>query len=98
MDTNHPAGTPREGYPVEIQALWIRLLQQLEKISSGDDRGKWGGLAERAVASLEKFFWLKDKGWLADVLLAKPGVAAREAVSYTHLDVYKRQGRNDRRS
>ena len=79
MDTNHPAGTPREGYPVEIQALWIRLLQQLEKISSGDDRGKWGGLAERAVASLEKFFWLKDKGWLADVLLAKPGVAAREA-------------------
>ncbi len=26
MDTNHPACTPREGYPVEIQALWIRLL------------------------------------------------------------------------
>jgi len=34
MDTNHPAGTPREGYPVEIQALWIRLLRQLEKISA----------------------------------------------------------------
>ncbi len=32
MDTNHPAGTPREGYPVEIQALWIRLLRLLEKI------------------------------------------------------------------
>ncbi|MGA2281476.1 MAG: amylo-alpha-1,6-glucosidase [Verrucomicrobiota bacterium] len=79
MDTNHPACTPREGYPVEIQALWIRLLRQLEKISSGDDRKKWGGLAERATTSLEKFFWLKDKGWPADVLLAKPGVAAREA-------------------
>jgi glycogen debranching enzyme/glycosidase len=79
MDTNHPAGTPREGYPVEIQALWIRLLRQLEKISGGDDRKKWGGLAERAVTSLENFFWLKDKGWPADVLLAKPGVAAREA-------------------
>jgi predicted glycogen debranching enzyme len=79
MDTNHPAGTPREGYPVEIQALWIRLLRQLEKISGGDDRKKWGGLAERAANSLEKFFWLKDKGWPADVLLAKPGVAAREA-------------------
>src|SRR5206468_712694 len=26
MDTNFPAGTPREGYPVEIQVLWIRLL------------------------------------------------------------------------
>ena len=34
MDTNHPAGTPREGYPVEIQVLWIRLLRLLEKISA----------------------------------------------------------------
>src|SRR5208282_4883116 len=80
MDTNHPAGTPREGYPVEIQALWIRLLRQLEKISGGDDREKWGRLAERAATSLEKFFWLEDKGWPADVLLAKRGVAAREAI------------------
>ncbi len=22
MDTDHPAGTPRQGYPIEIQALW----------------------------------------------------------------------------
>ena len=29
MDTNYPAGTPREGYPVEIQALWVRCLRQL---------------------------------------------------------------------
>ena len=32
MDTNYPAATPREGYPVEIQALWIRLLRQLERL------------------------------------------------------------------
>ena len=31
MDTNYPAGTPREGYPVEIQVLWIRLLRQAGK-------------------------------------------------------------------
>ena len=79
MDTDRPAGTPREGYPVEIQSLWIRLLRQLEKISGGDEQNKWGGLAERATASLEKFFWLETKGWFADALLAKPGVAAREA-------------------
>ncbi len=116
MDTNHPAGTPREGYPVEIQALWIRLLRQLEKISAtgsatgqrggksfgvtpsggkaanehqgrvnaelqtvSAEQKKWRDLADRALASLEKFFWLEDKGWPADVLLAKPGVAAREA-------------------
>ena len=34
MDTNYPAGTPREGYPVEIQVLWIRLLRQLGKNSA----------------------------------------------------------------
>jgi glycogen debranching enzyme len=116
MDTNHPAGTPREGYPVEIQALWIRLLRQLEKISAtrsatgqrggksfgvppsggkaankhpdrvnaelqtvSAEQKKWRDLAGRALASLEKYFWLEEKGWFADVLLAKPGVTAREA-------------------
>ena len=29
MDTNYPACTPRQGYPVEIQVLWIRLLRQV---------------------------------------------------------------------
>jgi hypothetical protein len=29
MDTNYPACTPREGYPVEIQALWISALKFL---------------------------------------------------------------------
>jgi starch synthase (maltosyl-transferring) len=32
MDTNHPACTPREGYPIEIQAFWIRLLRQLDRL------------------------------------------------------------------
>lgn len=79
MDTDHPAGTPREGYPVEIQALWIRLLRQLEKISPGEDGKKWGELARQATASLEKYFWLEDQGWLADVLLARPSFPARDA-------------------
>ena len=73
MDTNFPASTPREGYPIEIQALWIRLLRQLEKISEGDERKKWGGLAERAMVSLEKFFWLEELGYYADLLIAKSG-------------------------
>ena len=30
MDTNYPAGTPREGYPIEIQALWYGALQIFE--------------------------------------------------------------------
>lgn len=79
MDTNNPAGTPREGYPVEIQVLWIRLLRQLEKISTPAEQKKWRELADCATASVEKFFRLEDKGWFSDVLLAKPGVPAHGA-------------------
>ncbi|HZL14192.1 MAG TPA: amylo-alpha-1,6-glucosidase, partial [Verrucomicrobiae bacterium] len=92
MDTNFPAGTPREGYPIEIQVLWIRLLRQLDKISANDFQPvragkmpaplqKWRELADRATASFEKLFWLEEKGWFADVLLAKKNVAARGAIA-----------------
>ena len=81
MDTNYPAGTPREGYPVEIQALWIRLLRLLEKIGAGAQPAKWRALADRALASLDKLFWLPERGWFADVLLARPGQPAREATA-----------------
>ncbi len=79
MDTNFPAGTPREGYPVEIQVLWIRLLRQLESIDRREKQPKWRELAGRATVSFEKLFWLEDRGWFADVLLAKAGIAARHA-------------------
>ena len=81
MDTNFPAGTPREGYPVEIQALWIRLLRLLARISTKTAPTNWGDLANRAMASLEKLFWLPEQGWFADVLLARPGMAARDATA-----------------
>jgi glycogen debranching enzyme len=80
MDTNHPAGTPREGYPIEIQALWIRLLRQLERLGAKPESEPWGKLAERAEASLHDLFWLENRGWFADVLIAKTGMTAREAV------------------
>jgi len=79
MDTNYPAGTPREGYPVEIQVLWIRLLRQLENISDSAEQKKWHDLADRATASFENLFWLEDKGWFADVLPGKSNVIARDA-------------------
>ncbi|MBI3880579.1 MAG: glycogen debranching enzyme N-terminal domain-containing protein [Verrucomicrobia bacterium] len=79
MDTNFPAGTPREGYPVEIQVLWIRLLRQLERIGAKPEGKPWAELAARAEKSFQQLFWLADKGWFADVLLAKPRVIARDA-------------------
>lgn len=79
MDTNYPACTPREGYPIEIQALWIRLLRQLEQISDRGPGKIWNGLADQALASIEKYFWLEDKGYYSDVLLGKPGDAVSSA-------------------
>lgn len=79
MDTNFPAGTPREGYPVEIQALWIRLLRHLDRLGVPDEGESWGALAERAAGELHRLFWLEEQGWFADALLAKAGVPAARA-------------------
>src|SRR6185503_1674949 len=38
MDTNYPAGTTRQGYQVEIEVLWIRLLRQLARLRGNDSR------------------------------------------------------------
>jgi glycogen debranching enzyme len=84
MDTRYPMGSPREGYPVEIQALWIRLLRLLVKLGVPSDGEPWAATAGRAEASLEAF-WLKDRGWFADVLLAGKGVGAKAAVPADHL-------------
>jgi predicted glycogen debranching enzyme len=84
MDTRYPMGTPREGYPVEIQALWLRLLRLLALMGAPSDGEPWSATAARAEASLEAF-WLEDRGWFADVLLAGSGVTAREAQPADHL-------------
>lgn len=71
MDTNYPAGTPRTGYPIEIQALWIRLLRTLIQIKAeAVDGNDWEALATQAAESLANRFWVEEKGWLGDVLIA----------------------------
>jgi len=70
MDTNYPAGTPREGYPIEIQVLWVRLLRQLG----------WTELAQKAEAKLQSDYWLEERGYYADCLLAPQQRPAAEAV------------------
>ncbi len=72
MDTNYPAGTPREGYPIEIQVLWIRLLRRL--IASGDTQ--WEELCALAERSLIDHYWAPERGHLADCINARPGQPA----------------------
>jgi len=76
MDTNYPAGTPREGYPVEIQALWIRLLNQLERLEP--NKG-WRQLSEQAVTSLYKLYADTECPWISDNLQAESGGLAIKA-------------------
>jgi predicted glycogen debranching enzyme len=85
MDTDHPAGTPREGYPVEVQALWIRLLKQLQRARDRQGHKQWEELADLARTSFERLFWLEEKGYLSDVLLAKSDQPAARATHDTAL-------------
>ena len=81
MDTDHPAGTPRQGYPVEIQALWYAALKFLESVDGEENGNQWQQLAARVQSSIVNFFWNDDLGFLADCLHASPGQSAGEAVA-----------------
>ena len=77
MDTNHPAGTPREGYPIEIQALWHAALSFLARV---DQDPLWPAAAARVREALAARFWMAEKGYCADCLHAPPGTPAARAV------------------
>ena len=87
----------REGYLIEIQALWIRLLEQLHQLDSCqsgsssskgsesaiDTRcpdGSWGQWAKKARDHVERLFWIEEKQWPADLLIAPSGTPAGEAL------------------
>lgn len=76
MDTNYPACTPREGYPVEIQALWIAALDLV-----GAHDKKWLKLREKAGGSLQKLYWSPGRNHLTDCLHGKAGMPAGKALA-----------------
>ncbi len=67
MDTNYPACTPRIGYPVEIQALWVSALRYVGRAD----------LAEKALASVRRLF--KAPVGYYDCLAAPKGEPAASA-------------------
>lgn len=80
MDTSHPAGTPREGYPIELQALWLSLLEHLIELG----HARFGAVRARALESIERY-WHADRGWFADTLHAPRGTPAQAARADDHL-------------
>ena len=81
MDTNHPASTPRQGYPIEIQALWFAALRFLAEIDSTESGRHWQQLAKQVQQSLRRYFWQPQLAFLSDCLHASPGQPAQDAVA-----------------
>jgi predicted glycogen debranching enzyme len=82
MDTNHPAGTPREGYPVEIQALWWAALRFLSRIDEEPDRQQpWRDLAGRVRDSIADLYSAATDVGFSDCLHGPPGTPARRAAA-----------------
>lgn len=79
MDTSHPAGTPREGYPVEIQALWYSAISFLARIDSEKSKDSWQKKASNVQKSITDLFVLEQEGYLSDCLHAGPNIPAYRA-------------------
>jgi starch synthase (maltosyl-transferring) len=77
MDTDHPAGTPREGYPIEIQALWCAALDFFSRF---DKTGKrWAQLRDKVRHAIDRYFRMPSSGYLADCLCADATLGAKKA-------------------
>lgn len=62
--------TPRHGKPVEVNAYWynaLRILEQLAPYAKQDGRA-YGALADTVRRSFREKFWMKEKGYLRDVI------------------------------
>ncbi len=62
--------TPRHGKPVEVNAYWYNALRIMEVLGSvlGQEQADYGELARLVKESFQKKFYIKDKGYLRDVL------------------------------
>jgi len=79
MDTNYPAGTPRQGYPIEIQALWCHALEFLSQVDDPDTQKQWQGHAETVKRAIMDLFWREDHGFFSDCLHCSQPVDAGHA-------------------
>ncbi len=89
MDTNYPACTPREGYPIEIQALWYSLLCVLDQIDPQGTRcpvkGGWGYVKQEVKRYVFELYYLENLGYFSDCLHCAPNTSATQARPDDHL-------------
>ncbi len=78
MNTRDPQVTPRQGYPVEIQALWSRVLTVLpEMYPPYADQARQ--IQEQLNRNFLPLFWNETDETLADVLLTDGPIPADRA-------------------
>jgi predicted glycogen debranching enzyme len=81
MDTDHPAGSPRQGYPIEIQALWYAALGMLARIDRPENQHKWKHLKNQVRTSVSDLFRYGDLGFFSDCLHASSGQPAAQSAA-----------------
>jgi len=69
MNTEYPRATPRQGYPVELQALWYRILPIIAKLHP-PCAPRASQIQQSIEESFISLYWDQTRGYLADVLLA----------------------------
>lgn len=83
MDTNYPAATPREGYPIELGVLFASLLRQVAQIEVSR-RAFFEDMLARTTSSIAGFFDA-ELGYCADTLHARAFTPAAQAEPDDHL-------------
>ena len=99
--TSNGPVTPREGLPVEIQALWYALVAYLAEQSSGqpDAAADYAKLRDRCGKAFVKAFWMTDVKSLADRVhngapdpSLRPNMLVAAAMKRSPLTKIQRQG------
>lgn len=80
MDTNFPAGSPRQGYPVEIQALWYNALVLLASIDVSN-KANWQKKAKAVQQAVHTLFYNEGSGFFSDCLHSDGPTGAKNAVA-----------------
>ncbi|MFA5902691.1 MAG: amylo-alpha-1,6-glucosidase [Desulfobacula sp.] len=80
MDTNFPAGSPRQGYPVEIQALWYNALMLVSSIDK-KNASVWKQKADIVRQSVQTLFYDEERRYFSDCLHSNGPIGAKKAVA-----------------
>ena len=84
MDTNYPAATPRQGYPVEIQALWYAALAFVSGLKPPQQSVidiDLKDLSQTVAKSVLRCYYFEWQGYLADCLHCNAGVRPDQAAA-----------------